>query len=114
MILRLAALVVLITFASSALAQVHHAGVVRVSQGVMAGLLVSKVAPEYPAHAKQARIQGAVLMRVIVNKEGNVANIQLISGHPLLAPAECKSTSRSPLMHGRRRLSTSTGTPFSK
>src|ERR1700676_4418238 len=87
MILRLAALVVLITFASSALAQVHHAGVVRVSQGVMAGLLVSKVAPEYPAHAKQARIQGAVLMRVIVNKEGNVANIKLISGHSLLGPA---------------------------
>jgi protein TonB len=26
-------------------------------------------------------------MKVIVDKEGNVANIQLISGHPLLAPA---------------------------
>ena len=62
-------------------------GVVRVSQGVMAGLLVSKVAPDYPADAKQARIQGTVVMRVIVDKEGNVANIQLISGHPILAPA---------------------------
>lgn len=62
-------------------------GVVRVSQGVMAGLLVSKVAPDYPADAKQARIQGTVVMKVIVDKEGNVANIQLISGHPLLAPA---------------------------
>ena len=62
-------------------------GVVRVSQGVMAGLLVSKVAPDYPADAKQARIQGTVVMKVIVDKEGNVANIQLISGHPILAPA---------------------------
>ena len=62
-------------------------GVVRVSQGVMAGLLVSKVAPDYPADAKQARIQGTVVMRVIVDKEGNVANIQLISGHPLLVAA---------------------------
>jgi protein TonB len=53
----------------------------------MAGLLVSKVAPDYPADAKQARIQGTVVMRVIVDKEGNVANIQLISGHPILAPA---------------------------
>jgi protein TonB len=26
-------------------------------------------------------------MRVTVDKEGNVANIQLISGHPILAPA---------------------------
>ena len=25
-------------------------------------------------------------MRVIIDKQGNVANIQLISGHPLLAP----------------------------
>src|ERR1700722_293519 len=62
-------------------------GRVRVSQGVMAGLSVSKVAPDYPADAKQARIQGTVVMRVIVDKEGNVANIQLISGHPILAPA---------------------------
>jgi len=62
-------------------------GVVRGSQAVMAGLLVSKVAPDYPVDAKQARIQGTVVMKVIVDKEGNVANIQLISGHPLLAPA---------------------------
>jgi TonB family protein len=62
-------------------------GVVHVSRGVMAGLLVSKVPPDYPADAKQARIQGTVVMRVIVDKEGNVANIQLISGHPILAPA---------------------------
>ncbi len=62
-------------------------GVVRVSQGVMAGLLVSKVAPDYPADAKQARIQGTVVMRVVVDKGGNIANIQLISGHPILAPA---------------------------
>ena len=54
---------------------------------VMAGLLVSKVAPDYPADAKQARIQGTVVMRMIVDKEGNVANIELISGHSLLAPA---------------------------
>jgi TonB family protein len=65
----------------------NRPGVVRVSQRVMAGLLVSKVAPDYPADAKQARIQGTVVMRVIVDKEGNVANIQLISGHPILAPA---------------------------
>lgn len=68
-------------------AEPDRPGVVRVSQGVMAGLLVSKVAPDYPADAKQARIQGTVVMRIIVDKEGNVANLQLISGHPILAPA---------------------------
>ncbi|MFZ0864958.1 MAG: energy transducer TonB [Candidatus Sulfotelmatobacter sp.] len=60
---------------------------VRVSQGVMAGLVVTKVPPEYPPDAKDHGIQGTVVMRVNVDKEGNVSNIQLISGHPLLAPA---------------------------
>jgi TonB family protein len=60
---------------------------VRVSQAVMAGLLLTKVPPQYPADAKDQRIQGVVLMKVNIDKEGNVSNIQLISGHPLLAPA---------------------------
>lgn len=59
---------------------------VRVSSGVAQGLLVSKVPPQYPQDAKDQRIQGAVVMRVIVDNEGDVANIQLVSGHPLLAP----------------------------
>ena len=66
-----------------------HIGVpqrVRVSQGVMTGLITAKVPPEYPADAKQQRIQGVVWMKAIIDKEGNVANLQLVSGHPLLAP----------------------------
>ena len=62
-------------------------GVVRVAQGVMAELLISKVPPEYPAVPKRARIQGTVVLRIDVDKAGNVSNIQLISGHPMLAPA---------------------------
>jgi len=62
-------------------------GVVRVSHGVMAGLLVSKVAPEYPVDAKKQHVEGTVVMTVNVDKEGKVSNIKLISGHPLLAPA---------------------------
>jgi TonB family protein len=62
-------------------------GRVRVSPGVEQGLVITKVPPQYPPEAKDAHIQGLVLMNVIVDKEGNVANVQLISGHPLLAPA---------------------------
>jgi TonB family protein len=62
-------------------------GPVRVSPGVEQGLVITKVPPQYPPEAKDAHIQGLVLMDVIVDKEGNVANVQLISGHPLLAPA---------------------------
>jgi len=60
---------------------------VRVSQGVSQVLLVHKVPPQYPPDAKDQRIQGVVLMKVNIDKEGNVSNIQLISGHPSLAPA---------------------------
>ena len=53
----------------------------------MSSFIVTKVPPEYPQDGKDQRIQGAVVMRVNIDKEGNVSNIQLISGHPLLAPA---------------------------
>ena len=60
---------------------------VRISQGVAMALVADKVPPEYPAEAREQHIQGNVLLRVIVGKEGNVENVQLISGHPLLAAA---------------------------
>jgi TonB family protein len=57
----------------------------RVSQNVAEGLLIHKVQPEHPGDA--ARIQGKVLLSATIDKEGNVANLRLISGHPMLAPA---------------------------
>jgi len=60
---------------------------VRVSQGVTKGLLIYRVEPAYPPLAKQARIQGVVVLTAIIGKDGNVQNLQLVSGHPLLAPA---------------------------
>jgi TonB family protein len=60
---------------------------VRVSSSVSQGLLLTKVQPQYPQDAKDQHIQGVVVLKVIVDKEGNVSNIQLISGHPQLAPA---------------------------
>jgi len=60
---------------------------VRVSQGVSAGLLVRKVQPNYPPLARQARIQGSVLLQAEISKDGSIENLRLISGHPMLAPA---------------------------
>jgi len=60
---------------------------VRVSQGVSQGLLVRKVQPNYPPLARQARIQGSVLLQAEISKDGSIANLRLISGHPMLAPA---------------------------
>ncbi|MGA3089390.1 MAG: TonB family protein [Terriglobales bacterium] len=60
---------------------------VRVSQGVSTGLLIRKVQPSYPPLAKQARIQGQVVLQAEISKDGTIQNLQLISGHPMLAPA---------------------------
>jgi TonB family protein len=60
---------------------------VRISSGVRQGLLITKVVPEYPEEARQAQTQGTVILRVRIDKEGNVVNLELVSGHPMLAPA---------------------------
>jgi periplasmic protein TonB len=60
---------------------------VRVSSGVQSGLLIRKVPPTYPPLARAARIQGTVILQAQISKDGNIENLQLISGHPMLAPA---------------------------
>lgn len=60
---------------------------VRVSPGLSTGLLIYKVNPVYPYEARQARIQGTVLLQAEINKEGRIANLRLISGPPELASA---------------------------
>jgi protein TonB len=60
---------------------------VRVSQGVINGLLVNRVEPTYPGLAQQAHIQGVVVLAAIIGKDGSVQHLQVTSGHPLLAPA---------------------------
>jgi protein TonB len=60
---------------------------VRVSQGVSTGLLVRKVNPTYPPLARQARIAGTVVLQAEISKTGDIQNLHLISGHPMLAPA---------------------------
>src|SRR5579863_735130 len=60
---------------------------VRVSSGVSQGLLVRRVNPTYPPLARQARIQGVVVLQAQISKDGSIENLQLISGHPMLAPA---------------------------
>ena len=59
----------------------------RVSQGVSQGLLVHKVTPQYPPLAKQARIQGVVVLQALIGKDGNIQNLHVVSGHPMLTTA---------------------------
>lgn len=60
---------------------------IRISQGVTNGLLIRKVEPSYPTLAKAARIQGDVVLKAIIDKEGNIQDLQLVTGHPMLVQA---------------------------
>lgn len=60
---------------------------VRVSQGVSQGLLIHQVKPNYPPLARQARIQGSVVLQAVIGKDGTIQNLKVVSGHPMLAPA---------------------------
>jgi protein TonB len=60
---------------------------VRISQGVTKGLLIHRVEPVYPTLAKSARVQGEVVLSAIISTSGEIENLQLVSGHPMLGPA---------------------------
>ena len=57
------------------------------SEGVMEGLLIHKVTPTYPPIAKQARVQGTVMLAATISREGNIENLTVTSGHPMLVRA---------------------------
>jgi TonB family protein len=49
--------------------------------------LVKKVMPVYPPLAREVRLQGAVVLSVIIGQDGSMQEIKVVSGHPMLAPA---------------------------
>jgi protein TonB len=59
----------------------------KVSQGVSQGLLIKKVAPIYPPRAMKAHTQGSVQLLATISKDGDITNVKLLSGEPLLAHA---------------------------
>ena len=54
---------------------------------MMQGNLIKRVEPSYPILAKQAGIQGIVLIKAVINREGSIERADVVSGHPLLAHA---------------------------
>jgi TonB family protein len=60
---------------------------VRVSQGVMAGLLLRRVQPVYPETARQNHIEGVVALSAIIDECGRVVELKPISGPEELVTA---------------------------
>ncbi len=59
---------------------------VRISQGVTKGLLIHKEEPVYPTLARSARVQGEVVLSAVIDVNGQIQNLSLVSGHPMLVP----------------------------
>lgn len=60
---------------------------IRVGGNVLESRLIRKVNPIYPEAAKRERISGRVILNVIVDEQGNVSDIRISRGHPLLNEA---------------------------
>lgn len=66
-------------------------GPLRVSAGVAAGRLITPIRPVYPAIAREARIQGTVVVEATISAQGLVEHAHVVSGPPMLAAAALSS-----------------------
>ena len=53
--------------------------------------LVSKILPNYPPAAKKMGLEGNVVIDAVIDTTGNVTNMKVVSGPPLLQPATLDS-----------------------
>jgi periplasmic protein TonB len=60
---------------------------VRVGGHVRQPKAIVKTRPDYPALAREARIHGDVMIDAILDEEGNIVDMKVISGHPFLYQA---------------------------
>jgi len=60
---------------------------IRQAGNVTAARVVYQPAPRYPDKARSEHVEGAVVLRAIINKDGAVKSLEVVSGDPLLATA---------------------------
>src|ERR1041384_2894234 len=78
----------------------------RVTSEVLNSKLINAPQPMYPAIAKQARVQGAVNIQILVDEQGKVVSAQVTSGNPMLT-----SAAREAAMRARFTPTTLNGVP---
>jgi len=61
--------------------------VVDLSPAAAQDSLIHRVEPDYPEQARDAQVQGAVVLDVRIGQDGTVQDLKLVSGEPLLADA---------------------------
>lgn len=94
--------------AAPAAPEIPTEGPVKVGGNVKEPRLVSRVMPEYPLVAKQAGIQGDIVVKTTIDQKGNVVNMQIVSG-----PAMLRGPALAALRRWRYEPSTLNGQPIS-
>jgi len=59
----------------------------RVSSGVANSLKTHDVQPHYPREAQEQGIQGDVLLNATIDSKGNLVNLKVVQGDPILVSA---------------------------
>ena len=59
----------------------------RVSTGVLSGMLLSPIAPVYPPIARVAHVEGAVVIDAVISKAGRIESLTVVSGPETLRNA---------------------------
>ncbi|HET9802988.1 MAG TPA: TonB family protein [Candidatus Acidoferrum sp.] len=68
-------------------APVQNKTPLRVGGRIKPPRILSRINPNYPPLARQTRIQGDVVLDAVIDTEGNVVQLQVVSGHALLIQA---------------------------
>jgi len=71
-------------------------------EAVMAGvggvslptIIGEKIKPEYPEVARKARIGGKVILNAVIDREGNVTDVTVLKGHPMLNNAAIEAVKK--------------------
>ena len=66
-------------------------GTLRLSQGIIQGLLIKKVSPTYPLVALQLRKGGPVELLATISKTGVITKIKVLTGDATLAESAVKA-----------------------
>ncbi len=69
-------------------------GPVRIGGNVAAANRLSWVNPVYPPEAKQNRVQGTVKLEIVIDKDGHVSNVTLVSGPEELVQSATEAVSQ--------------------
>lgn len=65
----------------------NEKSILKISEGVEQAQLVSRIEPRYPPLAVQTKKEGTVLLHAIIDVDGRIAGLEVVSGPPMLVQA---------------------------